>query len=80
MYDNNKDRLINLNDTVYEISKEYPDIISILVQMGFKDIQKPGMLNTMGKFMTIPKGAAMKKIELSAIIKELESKGYYVIK
>lgn len=79
MHDN-KDRIINLNDSVYEICKRYPDIISTLVQMGFKDIQKPGMLNTMGKFMTIPKGAAMKKLDLSTIISELESNGYYIIK
>lgn len=79
MYDNNE-RIINLYDSVYEISKKYPEIIQSLVQMGFEDIQKPGMLNTMGRFMTIPKGAVMKKIDLNVIIRELESKGYHVLK
>lgn len=80
MYDDNNERIIDLNNSVYEICRKYPDIILTLVQMGFKDIQKPGMLNTMGKFMTIPKGAAMKKLDLDIIVTELESKGYSIIK
>ena len=34
---------------------------NILAEIGFVDILKPGMLNTAGRFMTIPKGAAMRK-------------------
>lgn len=36
------------------------------------------MLNTAGRFMTIPKGAAMKKIDMELIKKTLCDKGYII--
>lgn len=70
--------VIDLSKTVYEISREIPEITEILSEIGFKDISTPGMLNTAGRFMTIPKGAAMKKIEMEFVIKRLREKGYEV--
>lgn len=49
------DKVINLNHTVYELYQEYPEILEILKELGFHDIVKPGMLQTAGRFMTIPK-------------------------
>lgn len=46
---------------------------------GFHDIVKPGMLKTAERFMTIPKGAAIKKLDLEAIKKDLINKGYEII-
>ena len=48
------DQKINLNTTIYELCREYPEIAEILDELGFHDILKPGMLNTAGRFMTIP--------------------------
>ncbi|NLC67458.1 MAG: DUF1858 domain-containing protein [Clostridiaceae bacterium] len=50
--------VIDLSKSVYEICKEHPDVVSIMKDLGFESITNPGMLNTAGKFMTIPKGAA----------------------
>lgn len=72
------DKVINLSKTVYELYKENPEIMEILKELGFHDIVKPGMLNTAGRFMTIPKGAAMKKISMELINKTLSDKGYIV--
>lgn len=71
-------KIINLSSTVYEIYKENPEITEILKDLGFHDIVKPGMLNTAGRFMTIPKGAAMKKISMELIIMTLSDKGYII--
>lgn len=68
--------VIDLNKTIYELSKEIPEITEIMLGLGFHDITKPGMLNTAGRFMTIKKGAAMKKIDLKLIINTLREKGY----
>lgn len=46
---------------------------------GFHDIVKPGMIKTAGRYMTIPKGAAMKKLDISEIKKDLINKGYEII-
>lgn len=73
------EKTIDLKNTVYEIYQKTPEILDVLFELGFQDIIKPGMLNTAGRFMTIPKGAAMKKINLESIKVRLEEKGYKVI-
>lgn len=72
-------KTIDLNRTVYELIKENPEITNIMQEIGFKDITNPAMLSTAGRFMTIPKGASMKKIDLAIIKDVFENKGYTVI-
>lgn len=72
-------KIIDLNKTVYELCNTYPEIKDILNSSGFVDITKPGMLNTAGRFMTIPKGANMKKISLDTI-KEVFIEHGFIIK
>jgi threonyl-tRNA synthetase len=69
---------IDLNKTIYELSRENPEIVNIMKELGFESIAEVGMLNTAGRFMTIPKGAAMKSISLEKIKQVFESKGYTV--
>lgn len=71
-------KVIDLNKTVYEIYLEVPEITEVLSELGFTDITKPGMLKTVGRFMTIPKGATMKKISLETIKDTLINKGYQI--
>lgn len=47
--------------------KQYPEIKEIMKDLGFKDITNPVMLNTVGKVMTIKKGAQMKGIDIDKI-------------
>jgi N-dimethylarginine dimethylaminohydrolase len=72
-------RVIDLSRTVYELSRENPDIVDIMKDIGFESIVNPGMLNTAGRIMTIPKGAAMKGISMERIKEALQQKGYQVI-
>lgn len=73
------EKIIDLNQTIYQIHEQHPEIREIMAELGFQDITKPGMLQTAGRFMTIPKGAAMKKMDLDVIRKALEEKGFTVI-
>ena len=72
-------KTIDLNKTVYELCNSYPEIKDILNSSGFTDITKPGMLNTAGRFMTIPKGATMKKLSLDTIKEALIEHGFTII-
>ena len=72
-------KTIDFKDSVYEIYQKTPEIIDILFELGFQDIVKPGMLHTAGRFMTIPKGALMKKISLDLIIEKLFEQGFEII-
>ena len=71
-------KIINLNDSIYEINNKYPEIKEILYNLGFTDIVKPGMINTAGRFMTLKKGSQMKKIDLNLIKDTLDKNGYTV--
>jgi N-dimethylarginine dimethylaminohydrolase len=76
---NLEDRIIDLSRSVYELCNEFKDLPEILRGLGFVDIVKPGMLHTAGRFMTIKKGAAMKKISLELIRETLSKHGYNII-
>lgn len=67
---------INLNKSVYELTKENEELIDILYELGFEDITKKSMLNTVGKFTTIPKAAKVKNIDMMDIIMKLMSSGF----
>ena len=69
---------INLSSSVYELVTTYPEIQTVLFDLGLKDIQNPAMLTTVGRYMTIPKGAKMKKVDLHLIIDQLEQLGFTI--
>ena len=70
---------IDFSKTVAELVRQNPEIKSVMVEVGFKDITSPIALKFMGKVMTIPKGAAVKGIPLEKIIAAFEAKGYTVV-
>jgi len=51
---------IDFKKSVYELVQEYPELTGILSKLGFTEITKKAMLNSVGRVMTIPKGAKMK--------------------
>ncbi len=71
-------KIIDINKTVYELCKEYPELQEILSSIGFKDITLPGMINTAGRFMTLTKGSKAKGIPLEKIKEELIQKGFEI--
>lgn len=70
--------VIDFNKTVYELCKENENVAEILAEIGFKDITKPGMINTAGRFMTIPKGAKAKGFNIEEIKKQFIKRGYEI--
>lgn len=69
---------LDLTQSVYTLCTQHEGLAEILRQLGFTDITKPGMLTTVGRFMTIPKGAALKKIDMDVIKSMLEERGYRI--
>lgn len=70
--------IIDFNKTVFELYNDNEEIAKILEEIGFKDITKPNMINTMGRFMTIPKGAKAKGFNIDEIKKEFIKRGYEI--
>ena len=70
---------IDFSKSLYELVSQYPEMKEIMLGIGFNEITKPGMLQTAGRYMTIPKGAKMKKIPLSTIIQAFEEAGFQIV-
>lgn len=70
--------IININDTILSIISKDEKLKDILFDLGFKEITKPGMLQTVGRFMTLKAGSNMRKIDLETIKERLEALGYQV--
>ena len=69
-------KYIDLNKSVYDLVSEYPELIDIMCELGFTEIKKPAMLKSVGRFMTIPKGAKVKGIEMIDVILALKNNGF----
>ncbi|MFX3985527.1 DUF1858 domain-containing protein, partial [Streptococcus suis] len=58
---------IDLNLPVAEIINQHPDVKDILVELGFKPLANPAMLNTVGTVTNLKTGSKMTKIPLDRI-------------
>lgn len=70
---------ISLKQSVYEICTAHPEIKEIMQELGFVNITKPGMLQSVGKFMTIPKGCRTMRIPLEKVKEHFEANGYKLV-
>ncbi|SEU22662.1 protein of unknown function [Paenibacillus sp. NFR01] len=59
--------MLRMDESIFDLVSRHPEIADIMVELGFRDIAKPGMLQTAGRFMTLSKGAKLKKIDVGAI-------------
>ncbi len=70
---------IDLRLPVQRLCAQYPELVAIMRELGFVEITKPGILTTAGRFMTLPKGAAMRKIRMEAVRQKLTDSGFEII-
>jgi hypothetical protein len=56
---------IDIQGTVYDIIKTYPEFKLVLIEAGFTKLTDPSMLNTLGKIMTLEKGMMMRGVNIT---------------
>lgn len=71
--------IIDKNTSILKLVSDYPKIKKVMVEIGFKDIVKPGMLTTAGRFMTLKKGSDIKKIDWEFIVSVFKRNGFDLI-
>lgn len=71
-------KVIDLSKSVHDLVKEYPELKGIMADLGFRDILNPVKLTTVGRVMTIPKGAVIKGIDIAQILSVLGQNGFEV--
>lgn len=67
---------ININETVYSLVTKYPNIKEVMVTLGFSQITNPISLQTIGKIMTLKKGAKVKQIDIASLQEAFLAHGY----
>ena len=70
---------INLNENLFELTERYPELIEILVGLGFMGVGNPALRASHGKIMTIPKGCQAMGLDLKEVVKKLEKAGFKVL-
>ncbi len=73
------EKIIDFSMPIKKMADKYPDFVQIMYDCGFTRIKIPGLLNTVGRVMTIPLGAQAMKIDLAKVKQAFEDKGYKVI-
>lgn len=69
---------LDIKESVYSLCTKYPALIDILKELGFSDISNPQMLKTVGRFMTIDKGAKLKGIPMDKIKEAFYKNGFNI--
>ena len=69
---------LDLRLSVYELTEQYPELIEILEKAGLTEITKKKVLGSVGRVMTLPKGARMKGISMEELEAELNRQGFSV--
>ena len=70
------EKKLDLSKSVYDLVTEYPEVIDIMKGLGFSEITNKVMLNSVGKIMTIPKGAKMKGVSMVDIVGAFMKAGF----
>ena len=70
------EKKLDLSKSVYDLVTEYPEVADIMKELGFIEITNKVMLNSVGKIMTIPKGAKMKGVSMVDIVGAFMKAGF----
>lgn len=70
---------IDLSKPVAELIAANPELKDIFVQLGFKPLANPAMLNTVGRVTTLKAGAKLANIPLETIKQTLIFNGYDIL-
>ena len=71
---------IDIDTTVYQMIKNNPEIKEIMIELGFKDIVKPGLLQSVGRLMTIESGCSMRGIDFQEVQEIFKANGFELMK
>lgn len=70
---------INIDEPVASLIEKFPNLKNILKDLGFTEITNPLALSTVGKMVSIKKGAKIKNIDLDLIKEKLKEEGFNLV-
>ena len=73
------DNIIDVTVPVAEVVDKHPEVLDILVDLGFKPLANPIMRNTLGRKTSLKMGSKLAGIKIEVIEATLEANGYEVV-
>ena len=75
------DNIIDVSIPVAEVVDKHPEVLEILVELGFKPLANPLMRNTVGRKVSLKQGSKLEgtRTPMDKIVRTLEANGYEVI-
>lgn len=72
------EKVISLTDSIYKLVQQHNEVITIMENLGFDGMANKSTIKTVGRVMTLQKGARLKNIDINKIINEFEKHGFKV--
>lgn len=70
---------IDFNQSVYDITEKHPELLDILVDLGFKPLANSAMRKSIGKAVSLKQGCNLINLPIEALANELTWNGYQII-
>lgn len=67
---------INPNDSVYEITKQHPEVVEVMMSLGFTDVARPGMVHNVGRETSLLQGAKLRNMDWDVIVAAFRDNGF----
>lgn len=72
-------KTLRMNQTVYEATQQYPELIDIIASCGFPQVRNAALRNTLGRRFTISQALAQLGPNRNKILETLKSRGFQII-
>lgn len=70
---------IDLSIPVAQVIEQQPEVLELLVELGFTPLANPVLRQTLGRTVSLVQGAKMKGLDIQEIQRVLEYNGYEVV-
>lgn len=67
------ERKLDVNNNLYKITEEYPEVISVLVNKGFSQLGDPAKRKLFGKQISLKQAAQLKNLNLDKLVELMEN-------
>ena len=73
------DNKIDVSIPVAQVIDQHPEVLDLLVELGFKPLANPIMRNTVGRKVSLKQGSKLEATPMEKIVRTLEANGYEVV-
>ncbi len=73
------DNKIDVSIPVAQVIDQHPEVLDLLVELGFKPLANPIMRNTVGRKVSLKQGSKLEVTPMEKIVRTLEANGYEVV-